>query len=213
MRGVFISFEGIDGCGKSTQIARLITRLEQAGIEPLVVREPGGTALGERVRELLLDPATGDIAPTSEALLYAASRAELVATVIEPALTRGEIVIADRFIDSSIVYQGSGRGIGAEPVRAANMLATQGLLPDCTIFLRIDLNTSIARRSNEDDDRLEAAGSAFFARVAIAYDVLAQSDAARVATIDGSASPDEVHDAVCAALEPVLAPFLNGVSA
>jgi dTMP kinase len=205
--GLLISFEGVDGCGKSTQLARLAARLRAVGIEPLLVREPGGTQLGERVREVLLDPATGDIAPAAEALLYAASRAELVAATIEPALAAGRVVLVDRYVDSSLAYQGAGRGLGVERVLEANLLATRGRLPDATILVEVDLDVARARRAaaGEAADRLEQAGDEFFARVHASYAELAGRWPERILRVDGAGSVDSVERSVDARLAPVLA--------
>lgn len=205
--GLLISFEGIDGCGKSTQLARLADRLRAVGIEPLLVREPGGTHLGERVREILLDPSTGDIAPAAEALLYAASRAELVASTIEPALAAGRVILVDRYVDSSLAYQGAGRELGIDRVLEANLLATRGRLPDATVLVAVDLALASARRAatQEAADRLELAGDAFFGRVHGAYEQLAARWPDRIARIDGARTIDEVERSIDAALQPVLA--------
>jgi dTMP kinase len=205
--GLLISFEGIDGCGKSTQLARLADRLRAVGIEPLLVREPGGTQLGERVREILLDPATGDIAPAAEALLYAASRAELVASTIEPALAAGRIVLVDRYVDSSLAYQGAGRELGIDRVLEANLLATAGRLPDLTVLVAVDPATARSRRlaAGEQADRLEQAGDAFFARVHASYADLASRWPDRIASVDGSADADAVERRVDAVITPMLA--------
>lgn len=205
--GLLISFEGVDGCGKSTQLVALADRLTAIGIEPLRVREPGGTALGERVRELLLDPATGDIAPATEALLYAASRAELVASTIEPALAAGRVVLMDRYVDSSLAYQGAGRGLGIDRVLEANLLATGGRLPHATIV--VDVPAHVAqerlRAGGAAPDRLEAAGAEFFARVHEAYDVLVQRFPDRLHVVDGTQSVERVMHDVHSALAPVFA--------
>lgn len=205
--GLLISFEGIDGCGKSTQLTRFAARLSAAGTEPLLVREPGGTGLGERIRALVLDPATGDIDAAAEALLYAASRAELVASVIEPALAAGRIVIADRYVDSSLAYQGAGRDLGIDRVLEANLLATRGRLPDVTVFVDVDPVIATARVGGGGDgpDRLEAAGDEFFTAVHRAYAELAERWPARVIRVDGDGTPDEVERRVDGALAPFLA--------
>lgn len=204
--GLLISFEGIDGCGKSTQLGRLADRLRDIGVEPVLVREPGGTALGERVRSILLDPATGDIAPAAEALLYAASRAELVATTIEPALAAGRVVLVDRYVDSSLAYQGAGRELGIDRVLEANLLATRGRLPDRTVLVSIDPQVARERRAATDDaaDRLELAGDAFFERVHAAYVQLADRWPDRIAVVDGAGTPDQVERRVDDILRPLL---------
>lgn len=205
--GLLISFEGIDGCGKSTQLARLATRLRLAGVEPLVLREPGGTQLGEQVRSLLLDPATGDIDAAAEALLYAASRAELVANTIEPALAEGRIVLMDRYVDSSLAYQGAGRGLGIERVLEANLLATRGRLPHATILVDVDPGVARERLAEGSDapDRLEAAGDAFFARVHAAYGELVAAYPERILRVDGGQAIDDVTLEIDEVLVPLLA--------
>ena len=206
-KGLLISFEGVDGSGKSTQLARLADRLRAVGIEPLLVREPGGTALGERIREILLDPATGDIDPAAEALLYAASRAELVATTIEPALADGRVVLVDRYVDSSLAYQGAGRELGIERVLEANLLATRGRLPHLTVLVALDPATARQRLASTgaDEDRIEQAGNEFFTRAHEAYVQLAERWPDRIAHVDGAGSPDEVERLVDAAVQPHLA--------
>lgn len=202
MRGTFIAFEGIDGCGKSTQVTRLARVItERTGFEVVLVREPGGTQLGERVRALLLDPATGDISPEAEALLYAASRAELISEVIAPALERGAWVIADRFIGSSLVYQGVARGLGVERVRAANALAVGTHLPDLTLLLDLPVDVAVSRRSatGEAPDRIEQAGNAFMAQVADAYRSCASAEQSWI-SVDADAPPDAVFEHVLAAV-------------
>ncbi len=195
MRGPFITFEGIDGCGKSTQVRLLSAWIHEAlGREPLLVREPGGTGLGERIRELLLDPATGEISSSAEALLYAASRAELVSEVIEPALAGGTAVIADRFLGSSLVYQGVARGLGVDRVRAANELAIGSCNPDITILLDIPVEVAASRRAatGEAPDRIELAGDAFMERVADAYRSIAATSPQWI-VVAADADPDVVH--------------------
>lgn len=206
-KGLLISFEGIDGCGKTTQLTRLAERLRAAGVEPLLVREPGGTRLGEQVREILLAPDTGDIAPAAEALLYAASRAELVASVIEPALVDGRVVLVDRYVDSSLAYQGAGRGLGVDRVLEANLLATSGRLPDATLLVAVDPLVARERRSadGETADRLEQAGDSFFARVHECYGELASRWPDRIHVVDGGEVPDSVERSVDAVVGPLLA--------
>lgn len=205
--GLLISFEGVDGCGKSTQLARLAARLRAVDVEPLVVREPGGTHLGESVRELLLDPATGDIDSAAEALLYAASRAELVATTIEPALARGRVVLMDRYVDSSLAYQGAGRDLGIDRVLEANLLATRGRLPDLTILVDVDLATARERlaTTGAEEDRLEQAGTEFFERVHAGYQELALRWPHRVVKVSGIGAPDDVEHRVDSVITSTLA--------
>ena len=187
---MFISFEGLDGCGKTTQAAMLADALELEGREVVRVREPGGTPTGERIRELLLDPAA-TIGPAAEALLYAAARAQLVDGVIAPALARGSVVIADRFIDSSLAYQGVGRGLGLERILAVNQLATGGLMPDATVLLRLAPEEA-SRRRGGSPDRIESEGAAFHAAVAGGFDQAAARVADRNRVVDASGPPRAV---------------------
>lgn len=192
---MLVSFEGLDGSGKTTQVERLRATLEAEGREVVTAREPGGTALGERIRELVLH---GDeMTPWAEALLYAAARAELVAEVVAPALERGADVLLDRYVDSSVVYQGVARGLGLEEVLELNLAAVGGLLPDRTFVLAIDPDTA-GRRVGAAPDRIERAGAAFHAQVAGAYERLAALYPERIVLLDGSLPPDElagrIHD-------------------
>jgi dTMP kinase len=193
---VFISFEGIDGSGKSTQVELLAAALRAEGREVVVTREPGGTELGELVRALVLKGP--HMTPRAEATLFAASRAELVATVIRPALERGADVICDRYVDSSLAYQGIARGIGIDDVLELNLHATQGLLPDRTVLLLVD--PEHAARRGGATDRLEREGRALQARVAAAYAELAELYPERIVALDGTRPPAElaaeIRDAV-----------------
>jgi dTMP kinase len=195
MRGLFVTFEGIDRSGKTTQ-AQLLERA--LGAEALAVREPGGTEVGERVRDLVKD-ARIDAGPRAEALLFAAARAELVDVVIRPALEAGRIVISDRFLDSSLAYQGSARGLGVEEVERVNRFATDGLVPDLTFLLELDPAEAAGRAGMLD--RFEHEGLELQRAVARAYDRLADADPGRWRRIDGSLASDAVHDEVLAAVE------------
>ena len=187
---MFISFEGLDGSGKTTQAAMLADALEAEGQRIVRVREPGGTPAGERIRSLLLDPGE-TIAPVAEALLYAAARAQLVDDVIRPALRDGAHVVADRFIDSSLAYQGVARGLGVEPVLDVNRFATGGLFPDRTVLLRLG-GGEAARRRDAEPDRIEAEGDGFQEQVARGFEELAARFPDRIVEVDASGSPVEV---------------------
>ena len=184
MKGLFISFEGPDASGKSTQI-RLLTRwLEEKGREPLVTREPGGTVISEKIRELLLDPANGDMLPVTETLLYAASRAQHVGQVIRPALQAGRVVVSDRYLDSSIAYQGYGRNLG-DLVSTVNAPAVDGVMPDLTVLLMTDPKEMRRRRPEEEEDRIEREGVEFQEIVCRGFLEIAEGEPERFLVIDG----------------------------
>ena len=189
-----MSLAGPDGVGKTTQAALLAERLRATGLEVVQCREPGGTGLGERVRTVLLDP-EATMGDSAEALLFAAARAELTEAVIAPALARGAWVVCDRFIDSSLVYQGLARGLGLESIRAVSLFATGGVLPARTLVLH-----GVDRRDDEPD-RMEAAGADFHARVAEGFLELAALEPDRVRLIDARGSVDEVAARIEQALE------------
>ena len=185
---MFITFEGVDGSGKSTQAELLRDALTADGREVVLTREPGGTEIGERVRQLVLNgPA---MTPWAEAGLFASARAELVETVIKPALARGAIVISDRYVDSSLAYQGIARGVGVDHVLELNLHAVQGLMPDRTVLLLVEPELAAQRAVLKD--RLEREGSAFHQRVAEAYRELADLYPARIVVFDGARDPDEL---------------------
>jgi dTMP kinase len=186
---MFVSFEGIDGSGKSTQAALLAVALRAEGREVVTTREPGGTELGERVRSLLL--ADGAITPWAEAALFAAARAQLVAEIIRPALARGADVVCDRFLDSSLAYQGLARELGVEPVLELNRLALGGATPDCTFLLLVPLEEA-TRRSSGRPDRIEGEGHSFLERVDRAYRQLAERFPERIVVLDGTGEPEDV---------------------
>jgi dTMP kinase len=186
---MFVSFEGLDGSGKTTQVERLRAALEAEGREVVTAREPGGTELGERIRELVLHG--GEMSPWSEALLYAAARAELVAEVIEPALARGADVLLDRYLDSSVVYQGIARGLGLDEVLELNLLAVGGLLPDRTFVLAIEADHALGR-VGEGPDRIEREDAGFHADVAEGYERLAALFPERIVLLDGTLDPDTI---------------------
>ncbi|MEI6688005.1 MAG: dTMP kinase [Thermoleophilia bacterium] len=191
---MFVSLEGPDGVGKTTQAALLAERLRAAGLEVVQCREPGGTELGERVRSVLLDPQV-TMGDRAEALLFAAARAEITQEVIAPALERGAWVVCDRFIDSSLVYQGIARGLGVEPIREVSLFATGGVLPARTLVMH-----GVDRRDDEPD-RMEAAGADFHARVAAGFLELAALEPDRIRLIDARGAQDEVAGRIWDALE------------
>jgi dTMP kinase len=195
MRGLFVTFEGIDRSGKTTQAGMLC---EALGDEALGVREPGGTPAGERVRELLKDPSVS-LSPEAEALLFAAARSELVAEVILPALSEGKVVVSDRFLDSSLAYQGGARGLGIEDVERVNHFATRGLRPDLTFLL--DLQPDDAAERSGENDRFEEEGARLQEAVAGAYERLVRADPQRWRRIDARQSPEEVHAQVLASVK------------
>jgi dTMP kinase len=193
--GLFVTIEGIDRSGKSTQARRLAEALSD---DALLVREPGGTPAGERIRDLLKDPAI-DLDPRAEALLFAAARAELVAAVIRPALDAGKVVISDRYLDSSLAYQGHARGLGEAEVRLVNDWATGGLEPDLTVLLRIDPQAAAARAG--EADRFEDEGLDLQRRVADAYEQLAAANPARWKAVDAERDEDAVAAEVAGLVE------------
>jgi len=205
-RGKFITFEGGDGSGKSTQILLAREWLKDAGYDVFSTREPGGTKLGEKIRSILLDPENPEMADMTEMLLYAASRAQLAREAIEPALAGGKTVICDRWADSSMVYQGAARGLG-EAVRTVNKLAAGELFsPDATILLDLDPETALQRAvGSGSEDRIEALGAVYQAKVREAYLKLAKQAPERFFVIDASGSPEEVHLRVRTALSGLFA--------
>ena len=182
----------MDGSGKSTQAAMLADALEARGVRVVRTREPGGTPVGERVREILLAGAPGEMELSAEALLFAAARAELVRRVIAPALADGAWVVSDRFLDSSLAYQGAARGLGLEAVLQVNRLAVDGRLPDRSLVIDVPIALATSRRC-ATPDRIEAEGDGFLARVAAGYHELAGMYPERVRLVDGTGTPDEVH--------------------
>jgi dTMP kinase len=194
---VLVSFEGLDGSGKTTQAELLRARLEADGEEVVATREPGGTELGERIRDLVLHG--GHVVPWAEVLLYAAARAQHVEQVIRPALERGEWVICDRFIDSSVAYQGVGRGLGLDVVLDLNLAAVGGLMPDRTFLLLLD-PTEIPARLRRERDRLESESDDFHARAADGYRELAARFPERIVVLDGTRPAEDLAEEVYGAL-------------
>jgi dTMP kinase len=198
-RGVFISFEGMDGSGKTTQLHRLAARLRATGRPVVETAEPGGTAIGRQIRQILLDSRNQELSPTAELLLYFASRAQNVEESILPALERGEIVLADRFTDSTVVYQGCGRGLGAEAVMTLDRIACRGLRPDLTLLLDIGVETSLARAhlrnsaETSSETRMDEQSFEFHRKVFDAYQALAYREPERIKRIAADHDMDEIE--------------------
>jgi dTMP kinase len=193
MNGVLITFEGIEGSGKSTQARLLAEGLRSQGHDVLAVREPGGSAIAEKIRSLLLDPANVEMAPLAELLLYEAARAQLVAELIRPSLDRGAIVVCDRFYDSTTAYQGVGRGLRNVDFTTLNRLATGGLVPDLTLLLDVPVELGLRRATGgSDGDRIEREPAEFHARVRQGFQTVAAAEPARVRLFDGLRPREEL---------------------
>ncbi len=205
MSGRLITVEGLDGAGKSTLATALVEALRDRGVDIVLLREPGGVVLAERIRTLVKDPELA-CGPRAEALLYAAARAQLVEETLAPALASGQTVLLDRFVDSSLAYQGAGRELGVTEIATLNAFATGGLTPDRTLLLRVAPETGRARldERGEAPDRLELAGAGFFARVASAYDDLAAAEPGRFRVLDAGRTPPEVLADALAALHDLV---------
>ena len=205
-RGFFLTVEGPDGSGKTTQTELLEKSLRQFGFSVLRTREPGGCAISEDIRRIILDTANTDMCPACEALLYAAARAQHVSQVIRPAVERGMLVLCDRFVDSSVAYQGGGRGLGVETVQQINDPAVDGMTPDATLYLAIDHRAALRRRlSASEPDRLELEAGEFHERVQKAYERLVRDNRRRFVVVDAARGVDEVaRDALDAVLERLL---------
>jgi dTMP kinase len=209
-RGFFITFEGLDGSGKSTQLKRLAAWMQKRGMTPVVTRQPGGTATGDRIRALLLDSRSGSLAPLAEMAMMFADRAQAIAEVIEPALASGKIVLCDRFTDSTEAYQGGGRELGSERVLEMHRVICGGLQPDLTILLLPSLEASLERarrrndrvaaKSGKDENRFESEQDAFYRRVWQKYREIARRDAHRVVCVEGDLTIDEVHEQIVEAV-------------
>jgi dTMP kinase len=202
---LFVTFEGGEGSGKTTQLERLAARLRARALDPVVTREPGGTPVAEGIRRLLLDPALRP-SPLAEAMLMDAARADLVATVIRPALAAGRIVLCDRYDDSTLAYQGGGRGLDPELLRALNRAATGGLVPALTLLFDLEPVAGLARRERgaEAVNRLDREPEAFHGRVRRRYLELAAAEPGRFVVLDGSLPPERLEALVWSALEPRL---------
>jgi len=196
--GRFVTFEGLDGSGKTTQMRLLGERLRAEGRDFFVTVEPGGTAVGQQIRRILLDPANQDLRPATELLLYFASRAQNVEQCILPALRAGKVVLCDRFTDSTLAYQGYARGLGSEDVLALDRIACQGLTPDLTLLIDIDVETATARTQSRNanvpagETRLDEESLDFHRKVRDAYAAIARQNAHRFRVIDGRGAPEEV---------------------
>lgn len=202
--GLFVAFEGGDGAGKSTQSRALADSLRAAGHEVVLTREPGGTPAAEAMRHVVLTPEFAGLDPRAEALLYAASRAEHTARLIRPALERGAVVITDRYIDSSIAYQGVGRGLGPDVIGEINLWATRSLVPDLTVLLDVDAGAGLARISSEPD-RIEVEPEEFHASVVAAYHALAEGDPDRYLVVAAHGDVLEIAATVAARVDSLLA--------
>ena len=203
--GRLITIEGLDGAGKTTLASGLVQELRSRGVRAHLLREPGGVVLAERIREVVKDPSLR-VGARAEALLYAAARAQLVEEAVRPLLDAGAWVVLDRFLDSSLAYQGAGRGVGIDEVRAINLFGTGGLAPDRTLLLRLDPAVGRARQvgRGEAPDRLEQETDDFFAAIAAAYDAIAAAEPERVRVVDASLAPDAVLSAALAAMADLL---------
>jgi dTMP kinase len=210
--GLFLSFEGTDGSGKSTQMRMLVDRLRRDGFTVVENQEPGATHIGRQIRRIILDPAHQEMAGMTELLLMFASRAQAAAEIIRPALERGDIVVSDRFTDSTLAYQGEGRGIGFDTVLAAHKLALGDLLPDLTICMTIDVETGLSRAHNrnsssdaqDNEARLDRQALDFHYRVAEGYHKIARLEPARFRLVEGAGEPDVVAERVWREVEPVV---------
>ena len=202
MKGIFITIEGTDGGGKSTQIERLVKYFESIGRQTVVTREPGGTSIGEKLRNILLDPENSEMTDLTEALLYAASRAQHIEEKIIPAVRAGKVVICDRFLDSSIVYQGYARGLDIEMIKTINSFAVDKIKPDLTLFFDIRPEIGILRKKNMHDlDRLEMEKLDFHNRVYEGYKAILKENPERIKRIDAERTVEEVYDEVIKAVK------------
>ena len=205
-RGLFITFEGTDGAGKTTQIQRLTADLRQTGYDVCLTREPGGTPISEQIRDMLLNPDHSEMAATTELLLYAASRAQHVSEVIKPALDAGKVVISSRFADATVVYQGYGRGLDLDRIHHLNRIATDGVTPDVTFVLDLPVEIGLQRVQNSRGglDRLESEKIEFHRRLREGYQTIAQQEPQRLKIIDAKVSPKRVYAQIQAAIQPLL---------
>lgn len=193
-KGLFITFEGIDGCGKSTQLNLLAEYLKSNGLDVLITREPGAKGLGEKLREILLNY-EGDVSSNCEAFLFLADRAQHIDTIVKPAIESGKIVLCDRHTDSTIAYQGYGRGVNLEQIKMLNKIATSGFIPDLTFIFDLDLETAFSR-VGKTQDRMEAAGLEFFERVRNGYLEIAKQEPDRIKVINSNDSIENIFEQI-----------------
>jgi len=204
MRGLFITLEGPDGSGKSTMIGLIGQYLKEQGIDHVITREPGGTAIGEKIRGIIIDRENINMGPETEALLFAASRAQHVHEKILPSVEEGKVVVCDRFLLSSLAYQGVGRGLGIQEVKAVNEFGLRGMTPDLILFFHVDPEVTLLRKTKEGGDRLEEEGGAFHREVYEGYMTLLEMYPDNVVVIDAEKSVEEVYAQTIAALAKVL---------
>ncbi len=205
MKGIFITIEGGDGSGKSTQIDLLMSYFDEHGFKVLLTREPGGTPISEKIREVILDSNNVEMDNMTEVLLYAAARAQHVAEFIKPSIEQGKVVICDRFVDSSVVYQGYARGVGIDAVEDINSYATLGLIPDLTILLDLPPDLGLFRKKNQQAlDRLELESDAFHLKVNEGYRLLAKRHQNRILTVDATKSIEDIHQIILEAIKTLL---------
>ena len=201
-RGKFITFEGCDGCGKSTQLKMMSEYLTKEGIAHIFTREPGGGKISEAIREILLSGKNSEMTDECEALLYAAARAQHLSDRVEPALAKGELVICDRYVDSSLAYQAYARGLGVDFITKINAFALENYLPDVTVFIDLTPEAAFRRKKGADaDDRLEQAGMEFHKRVYAGYKKLAQKNPDRFVCVDGNQTPEQIFNQIVAVLK------------
>ena len=203
LKGKFITFEGSEGCGKSTQSRFLVDHLTAQGVSVKLIREPGGVVISEKVREILLDKKNTQMNKECETLLYMAARAQLVEEVVIPELTRGTILVCDRFLDSTVAYQGYGCGVSVEAIKSMGLFATKGVLPDLTFFLDLSTEEGLRRRGTERD-RIELRSMEYHERVRAGYHQIAQMEPERVVVIDGRRSKEENFAAIRTHVENLL---------
>ena len=203
-KNIFISFEGIDGCGKSTQVDLLINKLNELKIPSLLVREPGGSKIAEDIRSILLDNANSLMSNETEALLMTASRAQLTREVILPKLNEGYVVIADRFQDSTIAYQGGGRRLDISFLKILNLFATNNLIPNLTFYIDISANEGLRRTAMNEFDRIENAGENFQVNVRNEYLKLVKMEPQRVFLVDGTKTIDDIHKEIWSKIEKII---------